>query len=118
MAELAQATVFEIDHPDSQHDKRERIGGLAPLAREVRFVPLDRWRLRGLIDEGGRCRSGGAGRATARCRPVDALQLPVGRPVWAESRMRLGPRLRPSLADVAGSPSAGYATTRQLPHSK
>ena len=41
MSELADATVFEVDHPDSQRAKRERIGILRQSAREVRFVPVD-----------------------------------------------------------------------------
>jgi methyltransferase (TIGR00027 family) len=41
MAELANVTVFEVDHPDSQRDKRARTGGLTQLAGEVRFVPVD-----------------------------------------------------------------------------
>ena len=41
MPELREATVFEVDHPDSQRDKRARIPGLAQEAREVRFVPVD-----------------------------------------------------------------------------
>jgi methyltransferase (TIGR00027 family) len=41
MPELADATVFEVDHPDSQRDKRARVTALTQLAREVRFVPVD-----------------------------------------------------------------------------
>jgi methyltransferase (TIGR00027 family) len=41
MPELADAVVFEVDHPDSQRDKRARAGALAQAAREVRFVPVD-----------------------------------------------------------------------------
>jgi methyltransferase (TIGR00027 family) len=41
MPELADAIVFEVDHPDSQREKRARIGSLAQKAREVRFVPVD-----------------------------------------------------------------------------
>ena len=41
MAELREVTVFEVDHPDSQREKRARVGRLEPLAREVRFVPVD-----------------------------------------------------------------------------
>jgi methyltransferase (TIGR00027 family) len=33
--------VFEVDHPDSQRDKRARITTLTQTAREVRFVPVD-----------------------------------------------------------------------------
>jgi len=41
MDELASATVFEVDHPDSQRTKRERSARLPLKAREVRFVPVD-----------------------------------------------------------------------------
>jgi methyltransferase (TIGR00027 family) len=41
MPSLAGAVVFEVDHPDSQRRKRERTDGLAPMAREVRFVDVD-----------------------------------------------------------------------------
>ncbi|MCA9599053.1 MAG: class I SAM-dependent methyltransferase [Myxococcales bacterium] len=41
MAELAPATVFEVDHPDSQRDKRARVFGLSRAARDVRFVSVD-----------------------------------------------------------------------------
>ncbi len=41
MAELADAVVFEVDHPDTQRDKRARLAGLAQTARDVRFVPVD-----------------------------------------------------------------------------
>jgi methyltransferase (TIGR00027 family) len=41
MNELGGAVVFEVDHPDTQRDKRERASGLAPAARDVRFVPVD-----------------------------------------------------------------------------
>jgi methyltransferase (TIGR00027 family) len=41
MHELSRAVVFEVDHPDSQRQKRERVGRLALEAREIRFVPLD-----------------------------------------------------------------------------
>lgn len=41
MEELADAVVFEVDHPDSQRDKRARAEALRPKAREVRFVPVD-----------------------------------------------------------------------------
>jgi len=39
--ELADATVFEVDHPDSQQHKRARAALLRPTARDVRFVPVD-----------------------------------------------------------------------------
>jgi methyltransferase (TIGR00027 family) len=41
MPELADLDVFEVDHPASQRDKRSRLGDLQPLARSVRFVPVD-----------------------------------------------------------------------------
>ncbi len=41
MTELAGADVFEVDHPASQQDKRERAGDLRPLARSLRYVPVD-----------------------------------------------------------------------------
>jgi methyltransferase (TIGR00027 family) len=41
MPELASSVVFEVDHPDSQRDKRARIGALAPAAREIRFLAVD-----------------------------------------------------------------------------
>jgi methyltransferase (TIGR00027 family) len=41
MPELRNVTVFEVDHPDTQRQKRERAAALAQVAREVRFVPVD-----------------------------------------------------------------------------
>lgn len=41
MPELANATVFEVDHPDSQREKRARVGSLPQKARDVKFVPVD-----------------------------------------------------------------------------
>jgi methyltransferase (TIGR00027 family) len=41
MPELADTTVWEVDHPDSQAQKRSRITRLTQAAREVRFVPVD-----------------------------------------------------------------------------
>jgi methyltransferase (TIGR00027 family) len=41
MPELAQVTVFEVDHPDTQRDKRARVSLLEQVAQEVRFVPVD-----------------------------------------------------------------------------
>lgn len=38
---LADAIVFEVDHPATQAHKRERVAHLRPRAREVRFVPMD-----------------------------------------------------------------------------
>ncbi|WP_067683170.1 class I SAM-dependent methyltransferase [Nocardia miyunensis] len=41
MPELAGTTVFEVDHPASQGDKRERAEGLEPVAKSLTFVPVD-----------------------------------------------------------------------------
>jgi methyltransferase (TIGR00027 family) len=41
MPELRDAIVFEVDHPDSQREKRSRASSLTRAAREVRFVPVD-----------------------------------------------------------------------------
>lgn len=41
IAELAHATVFEVDHPGSQRDKRHRIAALPPPTGPVTFVPVD-----------------------------------------------------------------------------
>jgi methyltransferase (TIGR00027 family) len=41
MAELADVEAYEVDHPASQRDKRERVGERPPLARSVRYVPVD-----------------------------------------------------------------------------
>jgi methyltransferase (TIGR00027 family) len=41
MRELVNAVVFEVDHPDSQQQKRQRVAPLTLEAREVRFVSLD-----------------------------------------------------------------------------
>jgi len=41
MDELAKVTVFEVDHPDTQRDKRARIGERAPKAKALHFVPVD-----------------------------------------------------------------------------
>jgi len=52
---LRDVTVFEVDHPDTQREKRTRIAGHAPRAREVRYVPVDFARdslERALIDAG------------------------------------------------------------------
>jgi methyltransferase (TIGR00027 family) len=38
---LSDAVVFEVDHPDSQRQKRVRAAALPPVAREIRYVPLD-----------------------------------------------------------------------------
>jgi methyltransferase (TIGR00027 family) len=41
MPELKNSTVFEVDHPASQSDKRARVPALTQHAGEVRFVPVD-----------------------------------------------------------------------------
>ena len=41
MPELADVTVFEVDHPDSQREKRSRAESLQQTAHDVRFVPVD-----------------------------------------------------------------------------
>jgi methyltransferase (TIGR00027 family) len=41
MSELADTVAFEVDHPDTQRDKRVRVSSLRQVAREVRFVPVD-----------------------------------------------------------------------------
>jgi methyltransferase (TIGR00027 family) len=39
--ELREVVVFEVDHPDTQREKRGRVSALLQAAREVRFVPVD-----------------------------------------------------------------------------
>jgi methyltransferase (TIGR00027 family) len=41
MPELAEVDVFELDHPASQADKRERAQGLHPVCRSLRYVPVE-----------------------------------------------------------------------------
>lgn len=41
MAELSETTVFEVDHPDTQREKRNRIAALTQAARDIRFTPVD-----------------------------------------------------------------------------
>jgi|SRR5882724_7597661 len=41
MAALRDVSVFEVDHPDSQREKRERVKKLTPLSCDIRFVPVD-----------------------------------------------------------------------------
>jgi methyltransferase (TIGR00027 family) len=41
LPELAPVTVYEVDQPASQQDKRERAASLESLARSIRFVPVD-----------------------------------------------------------------------------
>jgi methyltransferase (TIGR00027 family) len=38
---LAEVDVFEVDHPDTQAEKRRRVDGSRALARSMRFVPVD-----------------------------------------------------------------------------
>src|SRR5689334_1393485 len=38
---LADTIVYEVDHPDSQRRKRERVRRLRSVAREIRFVAVD-----------------------------------------------------------------------------
>jgi methyltransferase (TIGR00027 family) len=55
LTELAAATVYEVDHPASQQEKRERIAELAPVAGALRWVPVDlsRDRLDDALDAAG-----------------------------------------------------------------
>lgn len=41
MPDLRDATVFEVDHPDSQREKMARVSRLTQTARNVRFVSVD-----------------------------------------------------------------------------
>jgi methyltransferase (TIGR00027 family) len=41
MNELSDSIVFEVDHPDTQKVKHERIATIPLAAKEVRFVPFD-----------------------------------------------------------------------------
>src|SRR5207253_10743350 len=41
LSSLSNARVFEVDHPDTQAYKRERLGALKPAAKQVDFVPVD-----------------------------------------------------------------------------
>jgi methyltransferase (TIGR00027 family) len=41
MPELADTAVFEVDHPASQDDKRQRAADLTPVTEDLRFVPVD-----------------------------------------------------------------------------
>lgn len=41
MPELRDVTVFEVDHPDTQRDKRARVSRLTPASGDIRFVPVD-----------------------------------------------------------------------------
>ncbi len=41
LRELSDIDVFEVDHPATQRFKRERVRGLSPCARSLRFVSVD-----------------------------------------------------------------------------
>jgi methyltransferase (TIGR00027 family) len=41
MPELVGLPVFEVDHPASQQDKRERAAALSPVTEQFRYVPVD-----------------------------------------------------------------------------
>ncbi|BCB75862.1 hypothetical protein GCM10022251_80500 [Phytohabitans flavus] len=41
MAELSDVDVYEVDHPASQADKRDRAADLEPVAGALRWVPVD-----------------------------------------------------------------------------
>jgi len=41
LAELSGTAVFEVDHPASQQDKRDRADGLEPVAKSLTYVPVD-----------------------------------------------------------------------------
>ncbi|MGV9676857.1 class I SAM-dependent methyltransferase [Nocardia sp. NPDC003482] len=41
MSELAEVDVFEVDHPASQADKRDRVDGLTPVARSLTHVAVE-----------------------------------------------------------------------------
>jgi methyltransferase (TIGR00027 family) len=41
LPELGDIDVYEVDHPASQHDKRDRVDGLQPLAKSLTHVPVD-----------------------------------------------------------------------------
>ena len=126
MAELAEVDVYELDHPASQQDKRERAAGLQPLAKSLRYVPVDFTRDR--LDR-PRCGRASAIRAEhlgvgrrrpvpqqgrrhrhRRCprRPIGTRQLPDRQLPDAGT---VGPSRTPSRADDgrAGSPAQPVA---------
>ena len=41
MTELVDVDVYEVDHPDSQRDKQDRVGERVPASRSVRHVAVD-----------------------------------------------------------------------------
>jgi methyltransferase (TIGR00027 family) len=55
LTELAAATVYEVDHPASQQDKRDRTADLTAVAGTLRWVPVDlsRDRLDDALDVAG-----------------------------------------------------------------
>jgi methyltransferase (TIGR00027 family) len=55
MDELSGSTVFEVDHPASQADKRDRLGDAAARARHVHFVAAD-FAQQGVGEQLGRAR--------------------------------------------------------------
>ncbi len=59
MPELADVTVFEVDHPTTQDDKRARTRALPPTKAAVTFVPIDfgRESLETALDRAGHDRS-------------------------------------------------------------
>ena len=99
MPELASADVFEIDHPASQRDKRDRVADLRPLAKSVRFVPVDFTRDRSMRAWRGQV----TGPRRSRHRSGRALCPP---------RPSRGRRHRPSHQQPIGG---GQPPDRQLP---
>jgi methyltransferase (TIGR00027 family) len=59
MGELADIDVFEVDHPASQQDKRDRLGDLSALSKTLRYVPVDftHDRLEAALDAAGQQRT-------------------------------------------------------------
>jgi methyltransferase (TIGR00027 family) len=41
LPELRDVSVFEVDHPDSQREKRDKVAKLTPVSSDIRFVPVD-----------------------------------------------------------------------------
>ena len=41
LPELAGVDVYEVDHPATQQDKRDRVNGLQPVAKSLSHVPVD-----------------------------------------------------------------------------
>ena len=71
LRDLGQAGAFEVDHPDSQDDKRERARALADLGPGPTYVPVD-FRRQELAEALGRAghrreaRRPGSGRGSSR----------------------------------------------------